>query len=393
MSYFLALSRVQWAWLIGSLLAAVAILALGWSREPADDLEALPPLDTSMSIRQVAPALGTTGPGLARELGLPLRVAKNRPLAELGVSEESFREAVEHLASHRPRTLKYHVFAAISLWSLVFLVRLGKPDGAPPSAQRSWYPRFIYVATLGVAVVAAGFALGKSPNPMEGAVKLFKGMVGLQASIAAVVFGFVFFTALAVVGNKLVCGWACPFGALQELIYTLPVLKKLKRRKVPFWLSHSIRGGLFAIMLLVLFGLLGGRRGMVIYHPINPFNLFDLRFETPSILIAVVVSLVAAVFVYRPFCQFACPFGFVSWIAERASLVRVRVDRSRCNRCMACARSCPTGAAGDKVAGRVLAADCYSCMRCLNVCPSQAIEYRPVWDKLPSKPPANHATP
>ena len=60
------------------------------------------------------------------------------------------------------------------------------------------------------AVVVCGFALGKSPNPMEGAVKIFKGMVGLQPSMAAVILAFVFFVGLAVVGNKLVCGWACP---------------------------------------------------------------------------------------------------------------------------------------------------------------------------------------
>ena len=54
---------------------------------------------------------------------------------------------------------------------------------------------------------------------MEGAVKFFKGMVGLQPSMVAVVLGFIFFIWLAIVGNKLVCGWACPFGALQELCY------------------------------------------------------------------------------------------------------------------------------------------------------------------------------
>ena len=76
-----------------------------------------------------------------------------------------------------------------------------------------------------VSVIVCGFMLGKSPNPMEGAVKIFKVMVGLQPSIPAVVFAFLFFIGLAIVGNKLICGWACPMGALQELIYSLPILK------------------------------------------------------------------------------------------------------------------------------------------------------------------------
>jgi polyferredoxin len=35
------------------------------------------------------------------------------------------------------------------------------------------------------------------------------------------VVAFLLFVVLAVVGNKLVRGWACPFGALQELACSL----------------------------------------------------------------------------------------------------------------------------------------------------------------------------
>ena len=160
----------------------------------------------------------------------------------------------------------------------MWLVRLGRPDGSPHSERKTWYPRAPYVVILILAVAVCGFALGKSPNPMEGAVKLFKAMVGLQPSVLAVVAAFVFFVGLAVVGNKLVCGWACPFGALQELLYSLPILKRLKRKKVPLLVSNLIRGGLFVLMLLLLFGIVGGKRGFVVYHFMNPFNLFNLHF-------------------------------------------------------------------------------------------------------------------
>ena len=91
--------------------------------------------------------------------------------------------------------------------------------------------------------------------------------------------------------------------------------------------------------------------------------------------IAVVVALLLGLVIYRPFCQFICPFGLISWIAERVSLARVRIDPERCNQCGACSRACPLDAAKDRVAGRLLAADCYSCARCLNVCPQDAITY------------------
>ena len=391
MSYHTRLSRTQYIWMIGTLIAAAGTVALGWVLEPQHEEVSISSFTTEMSIRDIAPKLGVTGKALARELAFPLNVSKTKPLGELGVGQDDLDHVVHHLLSHRSSQLKYYVFAALVLWALVFLIRLGRPDGSPVSERRSWYPRAPYMLTLLVAVVVCGFILGKSPNPMEAAVKIFKSMVGLYPSVWEKVTAFLFFIGLAVAGNKLICGWACPFGALQELFYSLPILKRIKHRKVPFLVSNLVRGGLFLLMLLLLFGIVGGKKGLVIYHWMNPFNLFDLDFiyhamnpfdlfrfdiEGLLILITIVVALVLALAVYRPFCQFICPFGFISWLAERLSLMRVRVNPNLCDKCGACALACPLEAADGKVKGRLFAADCYSCARCLNVCPQDAIAYR-----------------
>jgi polyferredoxin len=328
-----------------------------------------------MSIKDVAPQLGVTGKALARELGLPLDVSKKKPLRQLRVEQETLDRATTHLLSHRPSRLKYYVFAAIVLCGLVFLVRLGRPDHSSVVERRSWYPRAPYIFALLVAVIVCGFVLGKSPNPMESAVKLFKSMIGLYPSVWEKVGALAFFVGLAIVGNKLVCGWACPFGALQELVYSLPVLKRAKRHKLPFWISNSIRATLLVVMLLLLFGVVGDSKGFVLYHQMNPFNLFNLDFETWIIASTIALSLALSLLVYRPFCQFVCPFGFLSWLAERVSLTRVRIRRDRCEDCGACALACPSGAAGHLLQGQVFRADCYSCARCLNVCPHEAIVY------------------
>jgi ferredoxin len=379
MSYLARLSASQRLWLVGTLIAIGAIIGVGWYLEPRADELAVPSFSTDQSIRQIAPEIGTTGFAMAKELHLSRKVDMDAALSELGVEQAELDEVTAHLLSHRGSPFKYYMFAALSLFGLVWLVRLGRPDGSPNSERRTWYPRAPYIAVLLIAVAVCGFALGKSPNPMEGAVKIFKGMVGLQPSMMAVVFAFIFFVGLAVLGNKLVCGWACPFGALQELIYSLPILKRLKRKKVPFLVSNLIRAGLFVLMLVLLFGIVGGRRGFVVYHFMNPFNLFNLQFETPTILLTVIVALGLSLAVYRPFCQFICPFGFVSWLTERFSLVRVRVDHDRCGGCGACAVACPLQSAKHIVEGKRFGADCYSCARCLRVCPDEAIEYRSVW--------------
>ena len=285
----------------------IVIVGVGWALQPKDDAVTVPSFTTDLTIRHIAPQIGTTGFALAKELHLPRAVDKDTALAELGVDQAGLDEATAHLFSHRGRAFKYYVFAALSLFGLVWLVRLGRPDGSPSSERKTWYPRTPYIVVLALATLVCGFALGKSPNPMEGAVKIFKGMVGLQPSITAVVSAFIFFVGLAIVGNKLVCGWACPFGALQEMLFSLPILKRAKRKKVPFLLSNLIRGSLFVLMLLLLFGIVGKRKGFVVYHFMNPFNLFDLRFETPTILLTVVLALGFSLITYRPFLPVHLP--------------------------------------------------------------------------------------
>ena len=234
MPYLTRLSRTQYSWLIGTLIAAAGIVALGCALEPQHEEVSISSFTTEMSIREIAPKLDATGKALARELGLPVDVSKAKPLRKLDVVQDDLDHVAHHLLSHRSSQLNYYVFAALVLWALVFLIRLGRPDGSP----------------------------------------------------------------------------------------------------------------------------------------------VNLDFETPSILITTVVALVLALAVYRPFCQFICPFGFISWLAERLSLMRVRINRDLCTDCGAYVRACPSGAAKSKVKGGLFGADCYSCARCLNVCPDDAIVYR-----------------
>jgi ferredoxin len=360
------------------LVIIAAGIFLNQSVEPAKTVN----VSVEMSIRDIAPTLKVTGKALARELGLPLDVSKTKPLSTLGVKPETLQHAAHHLLSHHDTRVKYHLYAALVLGGLVFLIRLGRPDLCGVDHRNRWYPRSPYIASLLVSVIIAGFLLGKSPNPMEGTVKVFKSMVGLYADPVAKVTAFIFFIALAVIGNKLICGWACPFGALQELIYSFPVPRRIKKQKLPFALTNTIRGGLFTIMLLFLFGIVGSRKGTVIYHYLNPFNLFNVEFETVSILLTVILSILGSFVIYRPFCQFICPFGFLSWIAERFSIVRVRVDKEKCTKCGACMKACPLEAAKGRIYGNKLPADCFSCGRCLNVCPVDAIKYESVFKRV-----------
>ena len=373
--WFSLLSARQRAWLFGTLLVILVILAYGVYVDMSAEKPTAKTFTIEMSLRQIAPNLGVTGRALARELKLDLEAPKQRPLKALGVSDATLQHAVDHLQSHRDSRLKYYVYVAVVLGAAVFLVRLGRPKDSDVKERKLWYPRAPYIAVLLISVVASGFLLGKSPNPMEGAVKVFKSAVGLYPDPVIKVLALLFFVALAVAANKAICGWACPFGALQELVYSFPLLRRLKRAKLRFWMTNTVRTVLFLFVLLFLFGVIGGRKGLVIYHFINPFNLFNLDFDLISVPITIFIVLAFAFAVYRPFCQFRCPFGLISWVCEKASVCRVNIDHEKCTKCGACIQACPLQAAKGRVEGKRFPADCFSCARCLNVCPVDAVRY------------------
>jgi hypothetical protein len=278
------MSRGQYAWLTTCICLMAALFSLGMIQEIRIQPKRPLVFSREMAIKQIAPKLGVNEKALAREFDLSLNVNKYQSLKNLGVDQRKFNHVVRHLLGHRNSVLKYYLFAIFVLWGWFFLVHVGRPNGMQLSQRRRWYPQAGRLVPLMVAVALAGFLTGKSPNPMEGTVKVFKSMAGLYPDIWEKTAAFGFFIALAVFGNKLICGWACPFGALQELIYSLPFLKRIKRHKLPFAVTNTIRCILFLTMLFLLFGMVGGKKGFVIYHYINPFNLFNLDFETASSL-------------------------------------------------------------------------------------------------------------
>ena len=378
-TWYSLLSRKQRFWLCGTILTMILITAIGILGDISNKPVHGKSYTIDMTLKEIAPDLNVTGKALAGELGLPaqLKGAGKRPIRELGVSQENLDKVVEHLLSHKGTMLKYYIFAALFLGGLMFMVKLGRPEMSEVKQRTDWYPVAPYLFILIISVIAAGFYLGKSPNPMEGVVKVFKSIAGLYPDPWVKLGAFIFFIALAIIGNKIICGWACPYGALQELIYSLPVLKKAKKNlRLSFIITNTIRAVLFLLVLLILFGVLGNKKGFVLYHDMNPFNLFDLKFGSLWISLTVIITLAGAFIFYRPFCRFICPFGLFSWLAERISIFRVRIDRDKCTDCGQCISACPLGAAGDMVQGKRLPEDCFSCARCLNKCPVDAIKFK-----------------
>jgi len=185
--------------------------------------------------------------------------------------------------------------------------------------------------------------------------------VSLQTTALSGAVMLVVLLAIVWASNKIICGWACQLGLLQDLLHRTP----LPKWRPPFWLANTIRGVAFAGLLI---GLLAA--GIDWIGWINPFQIFRIEF-TWAIGIFAAILLIASLFIYRPWCQFLCPFGFVSWLVEQFSLLRPRINWEVCKKCQLCVGACPTQAMADFYADKKIHADCFACGACLAACPQK----------------------
>jgi polyferredoxin len=228
---------------------------------------------------------------------------------------------------------------------------------------------------VGVAVVF-GLVLGEAPNPMEAVVKVFKATRAMEARPFDLAVLLALFSAMAILGNKLICGWGCQLGALQDAIHTISPLERVKKKKVPFWLANSVRLVIFVAFLDCLYGLVFGSGHFVIYHQLNFFKLYNWTLA-PLALLLLPLLFVLSLFLYRPFCQFVCPFGLYSWVLENVSVYRVRVSERLCINCDNCVEACPTQAMEGRLHFKrnVFLPDCWACGACVEHCPVNAIVF------------------
>lgn len=214
----------------------------------------------------------------------------------------------------------------------------------------------------------------------------------LQASLASRDLGSCFYVAglLALFGSvlgRLVCGWLCPFGFLQELLHAIPFGPKLCRlpgermlRKVKFLLL----GGLCILLPLCVvdaFGFgkdwfcayvcpAGTLEGGLLYAVWNDALRSMLSWLFAWKLLLLVLLLALCLLVFRPFCRYFCPLGALYGMGNHFSVVRLSWEDHACTHCGACRRCCPMDLDPARAGQDSL---CIRCAECVASCPEKAL--------------------
>lgn len=211
----------------------------------------------------------------------------------------------------------------------------------------------------------------------------------LQSFLGARTFRFpyyvlglmIFFGALL---GRLICGFLCPFGLLQDLLDKINVTVKHPKFK---W-DKPLRYLKYAVLLVMVVVLpltvkltpffckylcpAGTLSGVLLALADSSVGaLLGSRFAFKTAILALV--LISAVIIYRPFCKYLCPLGAFYGLFNRVSVVRIGLDRDLCTGCGACSAVCGMGVDPSRDPD---SCECIRCGRCTAVCPEGALEWK-----------------
>lgn len=187
--------------------------------------------------------------------------------------------------------------------------------------------------------------------------------------------------------GRLICGWLCPFGLIQELLYKIKT-PKLKKSPVTRMLSFCKYALLVVFVVLIPLayafrdvplpafckyicpaGTLEG--GLVLLS--NAANKSYLSLLGPLFtwkFLLTISIILGCVFIFRLFCRFLCPLGALYGLFNKLSFFGIKVEAHKCVDCGLCEAKClmDVHRPGDM--------ECISCGECMNACPTQAIVWK-----------------
>ncbi len=187
--------------------------------------------------------------------------------------------------------------------------------------------------------------------------------------------------------GRMICGWLCPFGLVQELLHKIktPKIHKGPVTRLLSYLKYVILV-FFVLVVPLLYALrdtplpafckyicpAGTLEGgmALLANKINDsyFSMLGPIFTWKFLLM--VSLLVGCIFVFRLFCRFLCPLGALYGLFNRLSLFGIRLNRDACVDCGKCISHCKMDirSVGD--------AECISCGECAPLCPTGAIQWK-----------------
>lgn len=187
--------------------------------------------------------------------------------------------------------------------------------------------------------------------------------------------------------GRWICGWLCPFGWVQDLIYRIPFFRKI--RTFPF--ERVLRRLKYAVLGVLVIGLplLSAFRGVLVPWFCKLLCPSGTLFGGIPLAITqyggqigfafwwkvgvLAAILLVSLLISRPFCRYLCPLGAIYGMFNRIALTHLDYAEDPCVHCGKCESVCPMGIDPIK---QFNSAECIRCGRCARACPTGSLHVR-----------------
>ncbi len=205
-----------------------------------------------------------------------------------------------------------------------------------------------------------------------------------KTTVPSYIFGIIILFGLTL--GRTICGFLCPAGLAQELLYKIktPKVKKSKATYVLSYLKYVILAVFVVLIPLMYSGVIpvpafckyicpvgtAEGAGGLLANPNNDdlFTLLGGLFTWKFILL--VLFIVGSIFFFRFFCRFFCPLGAIYGFFCKLAMIGVKIDKDKCTDCGLCISACKMDVrkVGDH--------ECIHCGACMSACPTKAIVWK-----------------
>ncbi|WP_010292858.1 4Fe-4S binding protein [Clostridium senegalense] len=214
----------------------------------------------------------------------------------------------------------------------------------------------------------------------------------LQATIGSLKYNVAYYTIglitlFGVIFGRLICGFICPFGLIQDLLYKIPSKKINVNKKVngvlkylkyiilvvfviimPMFLVDDVGiGSPYFCKLICPAGTLEAGIPLTIMN-VSLRGTIGFLFKWKIFIL--IITILLSIVVYRPFCRYICPLGAIYSLFNPISFYKLNINKDKCTMCKKCMRKCKLNI---EVYKNPNSLECIRCGECAKACSKGAI--------------------